>query len=228
MTTRALHLHEEALLLALADEKGTPEFGAWYTQAIGGAVLAELLLGGRIRLDGDGAQAMVEVVDRTPMGDPVIDECLGILADSKKQRNASGWVSKLADVRDLKDKVASELCRERVLRVDEKRVLGIFSRTIYPELDPVPERRLRERIERAVRSESRDLDPRTAVLIAVAHHTGLLSTIFSKRELRERKERIREVSSGEVVGQAAAAAAEATQAVQTAILVACVMPAIIH
>ena len=38
-----LRLHEEVLLLALKDDKGTP-YAAQYGLALGGAVLAELLL----------------------------------------------------------------------------------------------------------------------------------------------------------------------------------------
>ena len=47
-TKPPLYLHEEILLLALQDKKGTIEWGAMYPQATGGCVLAELMLGGRI------------------------------------------------------------------------------------------------------------------------------------------------------------------------------------
>jgi len=36
-----LFLHEEIMLLALKDDKGTIEFGANYTHAVAGAVIAQ-------------------------------------------------------------------------------------------------------------------------------------------------------------------------------------------
>ena len=51
MTDRdELFLHEKIMLLALQDEKGTLESGTMYTYGLGGAILAELLLGERIRV----------------------------------------------------------------------------------------------------------------------------------------------------------------------------------
>ena len=52
MTRRSnLFLYEEIMLLALRDEKGTIASGAMYQHAIGGAVLAELLMTGRLTVD---------------------------------------------------------------------------------------------------------------------------------------------------------------------------------
>jgi hypothetical protein len=47
-----LFLHEEIMLLALRDETGVMESGAWYSFAMGGAILSELLLAGRVEIDG--------------------------------------------------------------------------------------------------------------------------------------------------------------------------------
>ena len=49
-TRRSLYLHEEILLLALKDEKGT-FVAASYEMALGGAILAELLLQKRIGIE---------------------------------------------------------------------------------------------------------------------------------------------------------------------------------
>ena len=70
-----LFLHEEIMLLALRDEKGTFEFGSMYNYALAGAILAELLLAGRISVE-SGKKKLIDLMSREPMGDPVIDECL--------------------------------------------------------------------------------------------------------------------------------------------------------
>ena len=51
----ALFLHEEVMLLALRDKEGTIASGSMYQYAIGGAVLAELLLHDRVEVSVEGA-----------------------------------------------------------------------------------------------------------------------------------------------------------------------------
>jgi hypothetical protein len=46
-----LHLHEEVLLLALKDDKGTPFATTQYGFAMAGAMVAELVLAERIDLE---------------------------------------------------------------------------------------------------------------------------------------------------------------------------------
>ena len=71
-----LFLHEEIMLLALRDEEGTIASGAMYQYAIGGAVLAELLLSQRIAVDESGKRKLVDLVSSTPLGEPLVDEGL--------------------------------------------------------------------------------------------------------------------------------------------------------
>ncbi len=97
-THKTLFLHEELMLLALKDEKGTIASGAMYQYAIGGAVLAELLLDHRIRIvEPKKNKKLVELVSATPLGNALIDECLAKIKDSKKRRSAPNWVSKFAN-----------------------------------------------------------------------------------------------------------------------------------
>ena len=99
----------------------------------------------------------------------------------------------------------------------------IFTRKIYPEVDPAPEQELMKRLRRAVFTDAREVDPRTVVLVSLAHAADLLKIVFDKKELRGRKARIEKVVNGEVTGKAAKAAIEAMQA---AMMVAVVMPAL--
>ena len=80
-----------------------------------------------------------------------------------------------------------------------------------------------ERLKRAIFTDTRDIDPRTVVLLSLANSTGLLKVVFDKKELKSRKARIKQIVDGEVMGKAAT---EAIQAMQAAIMVACMMPAI--
>lgn len=216
-----LHLHEEILLLALRDEKGTIESRAgMYQFALGGAIFAELLLEGKLRLTGEGRKTRVEAAGRGKLHDDLLDECLELVRASKRSRRPQEWVSRFANLRRLKHRVAEGLCRKGILKDSRDKVLLIFTRKIYPTVDPVPERSLRARIRRAVRSESRSLKPRTAILLALAQATGLLKVLFDRHELKERKRRLEAIRKGALIGSATSEAVRAAQAAQAAAMVA--------
>lgn len=121
------------------------------------------------------------------------------------------WVTIVANMKQLKHRVAKQLCRRGILRADEDKVLLIFTRKIYPELDPGPERELMGRLESVI-FEGVEPDPRTAVLIALADHSGVLRAVFDKKRLKAHKERLENISDGSSTAQATKAAIEAMQA----------------
>jgi len=216
MSNRPLPLHEELMLLALKDREGTVLSGTLYAYAIGGAVLAELLMADRVRLETRKKKQRVVIQDAREVGDPLLDEWLQAMAEREKPRTAQEWVQRIAQTRHLKHRVASELSRKGILRTKEDKILGIFSRTVYPELDPGPEREIDGRIEGAILRETEAVDPRTAVLIALAHKSGLLKGVLDKARLKKHKDRIEKISEGQVTAEATEGAIEAMQAAMTA------------
>ena len=134
---KALSLYEEILLLALRNEKGTVASG-YSEHAVAGAVLAELLLDRRISVDDTGKQ-LVDLRNTHPTGDPIMDECLETMKAGKRRASLQAWVSRLAGIKGLRHKVARQLCDRGILRADEDKVLFIFTRKIYPEINPVAE-----------------------------------------------------------------------------------------
>ncbi|MHB8902488.1 MAG: GPP34 family phosphoprotein, partial [Thermoguttaceae bacterium] len=57
-----------------------------------------------------------------------------------------------------------------------------------------------------------EIDTRTAVLLSLASSTGILPTVFDRKELAPRQEHIDRITKGEQVGQAAKEAIDAMQA----------------
>lgn len=218
-----LFLHEEVLLLVLRDREGTVEFGANYSHAMGGAILAELLLRERIGVEEDGKRKLATVLSDEPVGDAVIDECLDLVGKAKKPKTLQDWVAKFAYLKDLRHRVAHGLCTLGILRADQDKVLLLFTRKIYPEVDPVPEQEIIERLREAIFTDTEDLEARTVILLSLAKGAGLLGFTFDKKELKARKERIEQVVNGEVFGAATSAAIEALQA---AVFVAVIVPSI--
>jgi Golgi phosphoprotein 3 len=222
-TKSELFLHEEIMLLALRDREGTVASGTHYQYAIGGAILAELLLQGRISVEQSKKKMYAKVIDSTPVGESLLDNCLAKITGAKKTAQLQTWVPRFAGVKNLKKRVAGQLCRRGILRMDEDKVLGLFTRKVYPEVDPGPERQLIAGLHNAIFSEGGEVDPRTVVLLSLANSADLLKLVFDKKELRGRKKRIEQVINGEMTGQAAK---EAIQAMQAAVMVACIMPAV--
>jgi len=216
-----LWLHEEVLLLALKDEKGTPH-SSMYTIAMGGAILAELLLDERFVLEekprkkpikpGKKPSYLVAIDNPKQLADPVLDECLHRVATSKKARSPQDWVTRFGQIKDLRRRVAVGLCRKGILREREDRILVLFRRTAYPTLDAAAERKVVERLRDAVAGDSMELDARTAVLVAMANGTGILKHVLGKGIVKQRKDRIKEIGEGDIVGEATKAAVEAAQA----------------
>jgi len=211
------------MLLALRDEQGTIASGTMYQYAIGAAVLAELLLNKRIAVGEPRRKKLVDLISSQPFGEPLIDQCLEKICNAKRRASLQMWVSRFAGVKNLKHRVALQLCERGILRASEDKILLLFARKIYPEINPEPERNLIERLRQAIFTDSRDVDSRTVVLVSLANSTGLLKVVFDKKELKGRKARIKEISDGEITGKAAK---EAIEAMQAAVMVCCIMPAI--
>ena len=206
-----LFLYQEVTLLSLKDEKGTVESGAYYRAAIGAAILAELLLNGRVEIEQERKKKFARVVNNKSLNDPLLDECLQRVQASKKRQQLRTWVSRFANTKNLMHRVAMDLCRLGVLRVAEDKVLLVFKRRIYPEINPKPEHEIIARLKRAIFGEG-SVDPRTVALVSIAQSANLLKNAFEKRELRERKDRVKSITSGDATGKAAKEVVQAAQA----------------
>jgi len=199
------------MLLALRDDKGTLESKAsMHSYALGGALLAELSIHGRIRID-DTKKAMVDVADRRRLGEPVIDDCLERVVTAKRRAQASTWVQRFANMKRLRHRVAVGLCRQGILRDDEDKVLLFFTRKVYPTIDPRPERELLDRLRDAVLGDAPTIDPDVALVVTVANASGLLAAHFDKATLKRRKGRLEAIADGDLVGAATKQAVQAAQ-----------------
>ncbi|MGD8339943.1 MAG: GPP34 family phosphoprotein [Gammaproteobacteria bacterium] len=138
-------------------------------------------------------------------------------------RDDTGKVdSKAANFRTA---MASAILAERLLakRIETSSGRLIFDTISFPGLDPEPERKMIERLKQAVFDDDGEVDARTTVLISLASAAGMLSIPFTRKELRERKNRIAEITRGNLLGEATSDVIQATQA---ALMAAAIIPAI--
>jgi len=200
------------MLLALRDETGTLESHAtMHGYALGGAILAELLLAGRVEVE-SGKKRLVNLTSSDSLNDEILDDAVALIANAKRRRKAADWVSRFAHVSRLRHRIAVGLAGKGILKDDEKTVLLLFKRKIYPTLNPAPERRLLEKLRLAIVEEGRRIAPETGVLLALAHGTGLLKAHFDRALLRKNKKRLDRLTDDELVGGVARDAVAAANA----------------
>jgi len=215
-----IRLYQAVMLLALSEERGTMN-GAYVEYATAAALLSELLMHERIAIEADNKNK-VSVMDDASTDDALLDEALGQIKSAKRQRKLQDWVQKLGQLKDLKHKVAQSLVDAHIVAAEKEKVLWLFERRVYPELNPEPEQQIREAMRSAVMSDD-EVEPRVAILVALANSAKLLPQVFTKQELKQRKKRIEQLEKGEMVS---AAAKQAVAAIEAAVMVAAIMPAI--
>jgi hypothetical protein len=205
MTTIA----EEVLLLAHSEAEGRQLVGSTELDAaLGGSLLAELAINGRIDL----TDRKVTVLDPTPLGEGELDATLARIAAEPRERKPDWWVYKLHSAK-LRKRLLSGLADRGVLSEEQRRILGIFPSTRYPERDPSVERNVRERVERVL--SGADPDQRVAVLIAVLHAAKIDRKAFPGAS----RKRVKEITEGDWAGEAVARTiASVNAAVMTAVM----------
>jgi len=237
MDANSLHIYEEIGLLALRDRKGT--FATERVEfLVAGAVLAELLLERVIAVgdgdgDGDGgAERRVsvsvgaeEAAEAGPE-DPILALGFAEIAGAAAGHSLKEWVERLAWIEDLRSRVAVRLRERGILRMDEKSVLLIFSRKVYPEVDHAAEQGVLDRVRAAVFAEDPEapVDARTAVLITLARAGGLLTGPFGREAVEAAEARIASITAGLRVGRATRDAIAAHESAVAAALMISGMP----
>jgi golgi phosphoprotein 3 len=167
----ALRAHEQLLLLALHDEKGTLQ-SAPIGFGLAGGLVAELMAEGRIAAVADDAEPFV-VLDGSPLGDALLDRTLERIATARTRQAPAQTVALLAANPQLVEATASRLCTFGILRREHGRFLLVVPRTLYPTADAGPEQRLLADIMAALEGRV-EAEPRLAAVIAIAHVAHIL------------------------------------------------------
>jgi Golgi phosphoprotein 3 len=181
-----LTLPEEIVLLTLDDETGRSvgRQGLAASLALAGAVLMELALVGRIDTDRD----KLEVLDRLPVGDGVLDRGLAQLAEARDSRGALMLLAR--EEAGLRPAVLATLVERGLLQRVDGRVLLVFPERRYPKPEDRPEpREVRARLIRSVATDDIP-EPREALLLGLARATALLPLLLPPELLAARQERI--------------------------------------
>lgn len=214
-----LGLHHELVLLALNDATGDFQSGM-LTYGVAGAILSELLLLERI-VTSDDKEKMVDVKCSDRTNDELLDEVLTDIETAEKPLALGKWIVKTAQIKELQHRIANQLAEAGILKQDEKKVLWLFTKRIYPEIDGSYEDAIRARMSSQMFDEKATVDERTAVLVTFAKCVNALNPNFAAVELQQHQQRIASICDGELLaGSATKETIRAVQAAHTAAIIA--------
>jgi len=165
---------DDLMLLLLDDDGASIQAAGTLYYTLGGAVLTELALLGRIRVDETGILNGPRVFPdgEGPLPDPLLQSAYDTIA-AKPQRVQPLLVAIGAD---LGTEVIDRLAARGLVRREDRKVLGIFRTTRWPSADEEHEARLRAQV-RAVLEDGAEPDPRTAAVIGLLSASGALPSL---------------------------------------------------
>ena len=196
---------EEIVLLLLDDESG--EFVSapvWSRKcALSGAVLMDLALHGRIDTD----LRKLVVIDRSPVGDDLLDPILATIVAEKEIHDARHWVERMAEERAdwIQSQALSRLVKRGILEPEGGRLLFVFRTRRYPVIDGKAEREVKLRIMNVLFSDDIP-SPRDIVIICLADACRIFGRIMSETEVERAREKIEVVRRMDLIGQAVSGA----------------------
>jgi hypothetical protein len=197
-------LAEDLMLLFIDGETGRLLADSTSVEnALAGAVLIELVNSGRVAFEPNGKK--VQVVDPTPLRDPLLQESVTRFDRPMKPQRAVERLRKR-----LRDNVIAQLEGRGVVRVEPRKVLGIFPAKSYVITDDARFADVRRAVGEVALGH-RGPDARTGSLITLLHAVKAVHKVFDG-DRREMNRRAREIAAGNWAGEAVRRAVEAIQA----------------
>lgn len=197
----------EKLLLCLTDD-ATGKLvvvGDHADIGVGGAILVELALRGRIRVARPGdevAQGRLLVQDASPTGDQLLDSALATVSgkQGKKPKSVVALVG-----RHLRAPLYERLTAAGVLRHEDAKVLGLIPTRRWPTQDDRPESRIRADIASALRTGAAE-EAHVAALISLLLALDVLNKVVDPHDLgltsSQMRNRARTIAEGDWASQA--------------------------
>lgn len=206
-----LSFPEEIVLLLLDETHGdfVPLPESVFAIVMSGAALMDLALHNRI--DTDLEKMMV--VDRSPLGDDILDDALASLG---KQSATLDIVDALYDVavkaEEYRSRALKRLIERGILKEENGRHLWVFRTRRYPVIDDTEQQEVRARLRQLLLTDEIP-DPRDVVLVCLIDACALAGFVLSAAELDAAAPRVEQLRKMDLIGQAVTKAASETEAI---------------
>ncbi len=185
-----LNLLDKLFLLALDDEKGTfVSDSEVFGYCIAGAILFELSIKERIQI----VENKVKIVNKEKLNDEVLDYCLEIISDSKKDRKVNHWIETIGYKEgSLRKKVLNKLISLEILEEKENKILWVFTIKKHPTKNVLPENILRKRLNDIIVNKTKaELDE--IMIISLVDSCGLNKEVYGKEMAKIKDEEIKSI-----------------------------------
>jgi len=185
-----LTLTDKLVLLALDDDKGTfISSTQGFCYALAASVLLELSLKHAIEIK----DKAVVLKSSLKLRDEVLDPCLKLIHESKKNRKIDSWINTISGKEAFIIKTISKrLICKGILRNEEKKFLWVFKSQNYPTSNPRPENELRKSLLNII-VNNQEAQPEEMMLISLVDACKLNEEAYGKEKAKKYEKRIKEV-----------------------------------
>lgn len=215
---------EDLLLLLLDDESGDPLVdGTRLPRVLAGAVLLELALDGYVTPADEGEdvrKGRLAVRREEVPEDPILARAVDVIAQARRPMKPEAAIEKLDT--EMRAAIFERVIERGWIRESRRKVLGIFPAKIWPPVDESHEREVRHELGGAL-VEGLDPAPRAAALISLLSAVDAAAKVFPDTDRKAIRKRAKDIAQGEWAG---AAVRKAVDAINSAVFVAVMVPAV--
>jgi hypothetical protein len=217
-----LLIAEQLFLLAHDDESGRANSVLAIDKGYAGALLLDLAAEGLLTADGKALRAVEGSTSH-----PLLSTARDHIAASDKLRKPEHWVNKLPSaMKPLAEQIGRSLVERGILDERQHKAIGLFPTTTWPEVDPAPERELRNQLD-LVLVKGTEPTPRLALLIALLRALQLVDKLVDRSSRKEARTRAKDIAEHATDASGVPdAVSKAVQGVQAAVLAAVMVPVI--
>ncbi len=203
-----LTVPEELYLLAVSETQGNIQATNYksFKVALSGAILMDLAKENRIDTDLEKI-----IIDKTePTGNEVLDIAFNELQLHNTGQSIKYWIEKLTEKSDgYKNMILNSLIRKGVLKIEDKKVLWVFSSRKYPLVGNSEIQEVKSRIRALVFSDDIP-DIQDIILVSMLFYSGMLDLVLTDEEIDKHIDRIEQIAKMDLIGQSISAAIEET------------------
>ncbi len=195
-----LNIAEEIALLALNEDGEihpkikSPKFDI----VIASSILMDLAL--HHRIDTDRENIIPDKLDS--MNDPILDVAIEEIKNHGGPIPIKDCIAELSLMGQFfRDEIIYSLLKKGVLKLENKKVLWMFSKRTYPLVEDKEIKEVSARIRNMVFSDNIP-DPQDIVILSILKYADLLDVLFTDVELDDYKDRISQIAKMDMIGLA--------------------------
>ncbi len=202
-----LTIPEEIYLLTIDEKKGqqggVPE--NIFNVVLSSSILMDLAVQQRIDSDIEGT-IIPDSKEKT--GNAILDEILMQIHSSKENKDILHWITYIfKDIKHIKERIVDNLVSKGILKIEEQKVLWVFSSRKYPKIANKEVKEVKNRLREIIFSDEIP-DFRDIAIISLVHHGEMIQFILTDNELEKHRQRIEDIAQLDLIGQSIAAAVD--------------------